>query len=148
MTSWMDFWPAIQTAIFGGKNLNIRHWVQAFRPNSSNIPCSQPTLTSNISYHFQWPWPWHGIKRSMESNGFIIYHTSQLMKMKSDVVLKQSKLNILILLLSKIIESKEIVAVHWQSQKTVTFTCIGLRINLVQTRYDDRYYWTLHSKLV
>ena len=65
----------------------------------------------------------------------------QLIRMKLDKVLKQFKLNILILLLNEMYCNQGnnccFTEKRWHA-----FGCLW--IDLVQTRYDDRYYWTLN----
>ena len=72
-------------------------------------------------------------------------HSFQLITVECDMVLKQLKLNILVLFLSEI---------YWSKENTCCFTdCIKnlcwhafryLWNDLVQTLYNDRYCWSLH----
>ena len=62
--------------------------------------------------------------------GFIFSHNCDLIRMKFDVVMKQFKLNILRLLLSKIYWNKgNNCCFYWLCEKTLTLACIWIYTN-------------------
>ena len=99
------------------KNLNTGLYLRTFHPNSFYLNCWELLLTPII--HHQWPWPWLRVTSSAWGKiiwlNFLTLYTFPLVKMKVDVVLnlKQFKLNILILLFSKML---------WNQEKWLQFT--------------------------
>ena len=78
--------------------------------------------------------------------GFTFFHTFHLIRMKFGVVMKQLKLNILWLFLSKICLNKENKCFSTDCIKKLLYShAFGcLQMELIQTWHDDRYYCTLH----
>ena len=94
-------------------------------------------------------WGSHG-QHEANTVGFIFLHIFHLFRMKFDVVRNQFKLNILRLLLSKICWNKgnnccfaDCVKKHQQYWHAFRHW----QISLIQTWYDDRYYWTVHCSI-
>ena len=81
---------------------------------------------------------------------FIFSHTFHLIRMKFGVVIKQFKLNILRLLMSRIYGNKGYDCCFTNSVKKLkcwyTFRCLWS--DLIHTWYDDRYYCTVHFIIV
>ena len=93
----------VRPAIMCGKNFNIGHYMQTVSPVFSYLPCSYLPLTSSIVYHFHWPWSYLEVTRSVQSKTSWLHslvHCSSAQN-EFDDVMKQCKLNILTLLLSK-----------------------------------------------
>ena len=68
------------------------------------------TSDLNILYYFQWPWPWLKVTRLVAANrlGLYLHTLLNWIRLKFDVVLKQLKANILVLLQSEIFLLSEI----------------------------------------
>ena len=80
-------------------SFNVDRCEQTLQPNSF-VRAVLIGIVDLIVHHLQWPWPWMRITRSVESKSswLVLLLTSLMIKMKFDVVLKQLKLNILVLL--------------------------------------------------
>ena len=77
-------------------------------------------------------------------NGFIFSHTFHLIRMKFIVVMKQFKLNVLRLFLTKVYEKGGKYCFTDCVKKLTRWHVFGrLRIDLIQTWSDDRLYCTL-----
>ena len=129
-TSSLDIKPKLFNKIFHACHAYGHNWLYHFMPFSFDLDLGWRSRDQ------------HGSKPL----GFISLYTFKLIRMKSDVLFKQFKLNILIQVLSEI---------QWNKGNNCCFTdCIKklqgwhvfrhLWINSVQTCYDSRYNWTLH----
>ena len=87
-----------------GKNFNVGHCTQTIQSNCVYLQYLSSLLTSAILYHFidlDLVWGSQGLCKA-KPIGFIFSHTFDLIRMKSDVLMKQFKLNIMRLVLIKI----------------------------------------------
>ena len=91
-------YAVIMLSILHGENVNIEHYAQTFQPHSLYLKCLEVPLTSTIgvggktkkTYFFSVTYS------ESKSVDFIYLHTSKVILMKFDVMLKQFKLNSLI----------------------------------------------------
>ena len=116
------------------ENFNAERYALTFQPRFflSYLPCLQAPLTYNLLYHFQLPWPYLRVTRSAQCGtfGFIFSYIFQVIRMKCDMVLKQFKLDILILSWVRFfwIKGKKLLS-YWQCPDALTLTCIQIFIN-------------------
>ena len=96
--------PTGQPVSCTAKTLMLDIACKLFNQILSYLPCLKARLTSTILYCFtDLDVAWGSqAQRNAKLLGFIFSHTFHLIKMEFDVVMKQFKLNILRLLLSKI----------------------------------------------
>ena len=112
---WIDVVSRVRPSIqpdgcpsYMAKHLMLDITYKLFNQVLSCLPCLQAPLTSTIYCHFSvldLSWASQG-QRKAKPLGFIFFYTFQFIRMKFDVDMKQFKLNILRLLLSKIITNK------------------------------------------
>ena len=91
--------------IWHGENCNERHYSNCSAKFLYTFhACLRAPVTSTSLDNFQGPWPWRGSQGQQKFRplGFIFWQTFQIIRLKFDVVVKQSELNILIVLLNKI----------------------------------------------
>ena len=108
--SCMSVWPAGQSSVRLAWPKRLKRWtVLLFQPNDF-----QPAMIiGTIDLYYFIPLSLtltlargHKISAKHKPHGFIFSHTFQLIRMKSDMVLKQFKLNSLTLLLNEIERNK------------------------------------------
>ena len=142
-------------AVLRGENVNVGHYEQIFQPD-----CFYTRLVNR--HHWLLPfyttfndldlaWRSKG-QRNAKPVGFILLHIFPINGMKLDIMLKQFTLNIPILLLSEIHETKEItsvllIALEKKKKKKHLWRwhAFGrLWTGFFQTWHDHGYYQTLH----
>ena len=108
---WSGWLVLVRLSILRSECFHTTHCMQFFQPNSFMPAIFKGSVDLTLSYHFQWPWLWWkrgggggGSQGQHKAKpvGFIFLHTLNWSGSDLIVVLKQLKLNILLLLLKEI----------------------------------------------
>ena len=119
-------------AVLRCKCFNIEQYMQIFQPNFV-IP-AMPVVTIDFNHFIllHWPWPWVWVTRVVQNKTSWLHFLAhfQLSRMKFDPVLKQFRLNILILFFSEIQWSKgKWMLFYWLRPKEIMVAQIQMFLN-------------------
>ena len=104
-------------------------------------------LTSTILYNFHWPWPCQGVTRSAQSKTLCLNFLPHFSTDQDEIELwcwNNSSWTSAYYFWARCGKTREITAVLLTAEKNFQHwhTLRHLWIDLMQTWYDNRYYWT------